>query len=599
MVRAGAQDSPPSSQDVDQSGQSQQNQPQQDQSQPNQDQQNPPQPPQQAPLPAAPPPGVSSAPATLHGVVRNAVTGEGIPRALVQIEGDAQTGALTDGDGRFAIFGLRAGPVEVAVFKPGFFNTASQMESGPRRNGEPGPPQNVLVAAEMPDVEFTLAPTGSIRGRIDLSTGDPADGIEVVLVRRVVQDGRATWQWETGTKTRSDGAYRFGGLPDGQYELYTLPSLDGEAAALLSPEQARTAGRWGYPTVAWPGTRDYSDAQAIPVAHGADVQANFLLTRQPFERVTAQVTLPHGTAAESSGNFAVQVTDGNGRDLPYNARYDAKAHTVQAALPEGNYALTVTSNDLPAGFEGLQSDRPAIPGVLAGSVDFAVADHAVTGLRVPLSAPAQPRVDVTINRSGTGASPASNSQIAVNVDSAGGLIGGAMGTQLAAGPAGGPLQATSVQPGAYWVHTFLSGGGLCEQSFTAGGVNLGREPLTVGAGGAAVPLELTLRDDCAQLTLTLPENLAGFAAGVEPFYTVYAVPDFDYTSDVRPVVLRPSVSARATLDGLTPGNYHVYVIAGDSHLEYRNPAALASLAGQAVTLGPGATATLVLEAPGQ
>src|SRR5580693_5148250 len=57
---------------------------------------------------------------TLQGVVRNAATGEPLPRALVQIEGDAATGTLTDGEGRFEIPGVAAGPETVRVVKPGF-----------------------------------------------------------------------------------------------------------------------------------------------------------------------------------------------------------------------------------------------------------------------------------------------------------------------------------------------------------------------------------------------------------------------------------------------------------------------------------------------
>src|SRR5215470_11745443 len=48
--------------------------------------------------------------ATIHGMVKNAATGEPLPRALVRIEGDAVSGALTDGDGRFEISGVPLGP---------------------------------------------------------------------------------------------------------------------------------------------------------------------------------------------------------------------------------------------------------------------------------------------------------------------------------------------------------------------------------------------------------------------------------------------------------------------------------------------------------
>jgi Carboxypeptidase regulatory-like domain len=546
--------------------------------------------------PAAPAPLVDRTLATLHGVVRNAVTGDGVPRALVRVEGDANTGVLTDGDGRFEISGVAVGPQSVSVSRPGFFNPAYG-ENAEARPGDPGPPHNVLVAAAMADVEFTLAPTGAIRGRLDLSTGDPADGINVALLKRVVQDGRAQWQSAGTTQTRSDGTYRFGGLADGEYEVFTMPALDSDSLALLvAPGKGGAAERWGYASLYYPGAREPSGAQAIRLAHGAEAEANFLLTREPFETVTASVVMPQPGAAKAMMSCSAQVMDGAGHELNYVAQYDQAAHTVQAALPEGNYSMLVAAAGFPVSLNGGMRTLNFLPSLWMGELDFAVAERPVTGLRVALSAPASAPVDVTVNRSGT--TPAGAGQVAVMVSPAAAGTSGALVSQYAGGPADGPLQGTLVQPGTYWLHTYVSGG-LCESSFTAGGANLAREPLTIGLSGVTVPLELTLRDDCAHLTLSLPESAMTLAAGDERFYTAYAVPDFDFTRDLSPVVLRPSVSGTATLNDLTPGNYHVYTFAGDVRLEYRNRAALGALStpGQAVTLGPGATDTLVLEAP--
>jgi hypothetical protein len=565
--------------------------------QPQQDQPLQDQPPGEA-APAAPAQLVDRTLATLHGVVRNAVTGDGVPRALVRVEGDANTGALTDGDGRFEISGVAVGPQSVSVSRPGFFNPAYG-ENAEARPGDPGPPHNVLVAAAMADVEFTLAPTGAIRGRLDLSTGDPAEGINVALLKRVVQDGRAQWQSAGTTETRSDGTYRFGGLADGEYEVFTMPALDSDSLALLvAPGKGDATERWGYASLYYPGAREPSGAQAIRLAHGAEAEANFLLTREPFETVTASVVLPQAGAAREMMSYSAQVMDGAGHELNYVAQYDQAAHTVQAALPEGNYSMLISAAGFPVSLNGGMRTLNFLPSLWMGELDFAVAERPVTGLRVALSAPASAPVDVTVNRSGT--APTGAGQVAVMVSPAAAGTSGALVSQYAGGPADGALQGTIVQPGTYWVHTYVSGG-LCESSFTAGGANLAREPLTIGLSGVTVPLELTLRDDCAHLTLSLPESAMTLAAGDERFYTAYAVPDFDYTRDLSPVVLRPSVSGTATLNDLTPGNYHVYTFAGDVRLEYRNAAALAALAnpGQAVTLGPGATSTLVLEAPEQ
>jgi len=78
--------------------------------------------------------------------------------------------------------------------------------------------------------------------------------------------------------------------------------------------------------------------------------------------------------------------------------------------------------------------------------------------------------------------------------------------------------------------------------------SLAREPLFVGpsAGSAAEPDPTRrLRQPDAFAT----GQLAGRVIGEEPFYTVYAVPDFDSTSDVVPQTLRPFYRGTVTLTG--------------------------------------------------
>ena len=147
------------------------------------------------------------------------------------------------------------------------------------------------------------------------------------------------------------------------------------------------------------------------------------------------------------------------------------------------------------------------------------------------------------------------------------------------------------------MHTLVYGKGLCAGTLNANGPNLAREPLVLSFSGSPTPMEFTLRNDCAQLNLSLPASAAALVPGIEPVYTVYVVPDFDTTADVQPVTLRPSSGGSLTVEGLTPGGYHVYTFAAPVELEYRNPAALAQLRGQPVTLTPGAAENLVLEVP--
>jgi hypothetical protein len=548
----------------------------------------------QQPNEAAQPTTLDRTLATLHGVVRNAATGEVLTRALVRVEGDADTGALTDAEGRFEIPNIPVGPQSVSVEKPGFLDYSSAAAGGgngartilvPVAAGN----HNVMVAAEMPDVVFALAPTGAIRGQVELSTGDAAEGISVGLAKRDVENGRVVWQARRGTKTRSDGTFRFGELPEGEYAVYSEPAMDSD----VDGTPGGMGQRWGYRSVYYPDAREPSGAAKIEVTSGQETQVNMTLTLEPFQTVTATVIGLQGSGGERGGmNLSASVLDSAGHQLLYPAQYDERSHAVQAELPDGNYTLVVSSREQTEHRGGAGSRST---GILAGSVDVNVAGRPVPNLRVALSAERASPIQVIVERNGT--SPISTGPISVLVNQAGGWIDDGMMSSFADGTIPGPLESVYTGPGAYWVHTHNQRG-LCVASFTAGGANLAREPLAIGVSGVATPMELTVRDDCAGLQLSLPENLGSITAGDEPFYTVFAVPDFDSTVDAEPVTLRPSTGGTATLADLTPGNYHVYTFAGSVQLAYRDSEALASLHGQAVTLSPGETSNLVLEAPG-
>jgi hypothetical protein len=154
-------------------------------------------------------------------------------------------------------------------------------------------------------------------------------------------------------------------------------------------------------------------------------------------------------------------------------------------------------------------------------------------------------------------------------------------------------------PGSYWVQASANRTGTCLGAVTAGGVSLGQTPLLVGPSGAAMPVEVVVRTDCASLNLQLPATADTGAPGEEPTYYVYLVPEFDSVAALEPLPLRPSAGGSATIANLTPGPYRVLVFDAPHQLEYRNPSAMGTYAGssQAVTLSPGATSSLLLELP--
>ena len=540
---------------------------------------------------------------TVHGVVRNGggPSGPGSPlaRVLVRINGDAAAGVLTDGDGRFEIPDVPEGPQEFSVVKPGYVDA---MEAGANNASwhPPGFGQNVIVAPEMGDLVFTMDPLNSIVGQIQLSTGDAADGIQVMLLKRTVQDGRAVWQVASAAKTNSEGVYRFGELTDGLYAVFTQPTMDNEGSAdLVEKGSANNIVRQGYATDFYPEARDLAGAAKIRLSGGEQAQANMTLTLEPFQTVTATLTMPGTRNQEAS----IQVLDAQGHPLPYPAEYDSATHTVQAALPDGSYSLLATRlpnllriatarND--RSFTLTQLDSHA----LMGEVNFIVAGRAVSNLRVPMAVSGTSPVQISVTHDPNSTAQQQRQEdphVFVTLSQAGGSTSDGMVSSYAEGPLPGPLESTGVTPGSYWVHTSIAPNTLCEASFNAGGASLAREPLVLGVGGTTAPLILSLRDDCAKLTLILPASVT-MTAGIERFFTVYVVPDFDSTVDIVPQTLRLSTGGRVTISGLTPGNYQVYTFDHPLALEYRNPSVLQQYPSQAVTLSPNAEAELTLEA---
>jgi Carboxypeptidase regulatory-like domain len=533
---------------------------------------------------------------TVQGVVHNAVSGDPLPNTLVEIEGDANTGALTDGEGHFEIPGVPVGPQTIRVAKPGFRDRPYATEEPGLQTD--GPAHSVLLAAQMANLTFSLSPDCAIHGHIELSTGDPAENIPVVLLKQGVRNGRAVWAVAANTRANGDGAYRFGGLPDGVYALYTQPTLESEpAVSVVAAGSAARVARSGYPAVFYPDARDLTLAGRIRLSLGAEAEANINLALEPFHPVSAFVGAQSqaseaGKVSQPGGADAV-VMDISGHALPYVVQYDEVSHSLQANLPDGSYMMLALAR-------GGGGGRPKS---MAGTVEFTVAGRNLSGLHIPLRPPSAVTVHLRLLHSPDSTSPTVTSNnpadlVNLNLDSADGVPMISFDTIWSMENGADGITFTAL-PGSYWLSAYLPHKGFCAGPFSAGGANLAHEPLALSLASQPPPLEITLRDDCASLTLALPATQSTFLPGDEPFFTVYVVPDFDTVQDIPPMTMHPSSGPTLNLDSLTPGSYHVYTFDTPAHLEYRSPAALAALpsAGQQVTLSAGAPASLVLEVP--
>jgi len=537
---------------------------------------------------------------TVHGVVLNASTRQPLSRALVKLSTGLAIGALTDGEGRFEISGVPTGLQTFDVVKPGFRGIAASANFGVPAF------HFVRVAADMLDLTFALAQENAIYGQVTLSTGAPASDIGLTLIKKTIQEGRAVWTEVENRVTNPGGEFRFSGLEDGTYLLMTAPAFNNERADSPSCGGSAPVELSGFPIMFHGESSELAGAAQIVVAGGQSSRANLALHLSSFHFVRATMSkMPSG----ADWQFTSTILDLNGLLLKYPLRQDQAEHAFCAYLPDGSYILTV---------EGTPGGNPGERGLVMtrqqktlmavnGRLDFSVEGRANTHLHIPLSSGATTPVHVRYEPG-----PPSRKQ----ADSDERQVGFELDTlQLVATPvttiiALGEAPPSSVQidndvyelgmavHGAYWIHASANRAGTCIGSVTAGGQSLAQTPWIAGPAGTGTDIEVVVRTDCAKLNLQLP---AGFAtnSGEEPTLYIYAIPDFDSVANVNDVQLQQSDDRTATLGDLTPGTYRVFVFDRPRNLEYQNPAALNGLTGssQRVTLAPGGSANLVIEAP--
>jgi len=129
--------------------------------------------------------------------------------------------------------------------------------------------------------------------------------------------------------------------------------------------------------------------------------------------------------------------------------------------------------------------------------------------------------------------------------------------------------------GVYWVRAHSSHG--YPASIRSGNLDLLHQPLVVGSGGGASPIEVTMRDDTAEISGTVegvippPEAVgASGAAGLRGH--VYFIPLPDSPGQFTEVWVMPDGTFVSS--GLAPGAYRVLAFDRELDLEYRNPEAM-------------------------
>ena len=504
---------------------------------------------------------------TIRGKVLNSVTHEPIARALVFSQ-DNRFATLTDDRGRFEFVfaggeGERAGGVSVqnvVLFarKTGFLrNDYGQ--------------QIFQAGGTQPELTIALEPEALVVGHVSLPGSDAFDRIQVELFRRQVREGREHWDSAGTVMSRSDGEFRFAELQAGSYKLVTHELLDRDPLTFNPSGQL-----YGYPPAYYPSAAGFATASIIRLSAGSAFRANISLERRAYYPVKMTVAnVPTGMS------IGISVSPLASQGPGYSLGYNVAEQSILGALPEGTYLVraTIYGRDAMTGVSTLTVKGSAVRGPVMtmlpdGSIPVTVQEefqNAETSAQGPMS------VDSTRSRSGN-----ERRRNYLNVS----LIpledfGSAPGASLRP-PEGpdddSPLVIENVQPGRYRVVVNTTIG--FASSITSGGTNLLRQPLVVGEGSTTAPIEITVRDDGAEVEGTIERTPAGrgdktgFTSPGASQGNVYFVPKDDDTGQFRVAWL--SVDGTFQVHELPPGVYRIFAFDRQQpDLEYASEEAMA------------------------
>lgn len=514
---------------------------------------------------------------SIRGVVLNSATREPIARALVTSAGNAYAG-LTDDQGRFS-FTLPSDLSFGGSFhagKPGFLeDERSNVGVSIFPNSESNP-----------ELLFTLTPESLITGRVTLPRAGSFDRISVELYRRQVTDGRGRWIPAATERARTKGDFRFAGLSAGTYKIFTGELLDHDP---LTADSDPDGPQFGYPPAYFPTASDFSSSAPINLATGQTFQAELTPNLRRYYNI--KIAIPNARPGEGVN---ITVAPSNHYGPGFSLGFNGQDQAIEGMLPSGTYTVEAVS----------YGNSPA-----SGVLTFTVHDAPVltpTLLLLPSqSIPVNLKeefVTASNNSSSTGLSDIS-AQNSITVRNSGSHVlhrrfptlnlSLLPAEDFSAHPAASlapidngdsTLRVNGALPGVYWLQIYQSRGYVA--SATSGGVDLLTNPLVLTPGGSTAPIDITLRDDAAEIEGTIENSSNEKSAHRQP-PAVYCIPLPDSNGTFTQASVQNNMqtnnaqanSAQPNYDqsihfqcpNLPPGSYRVLAFdSPQNQLEYRS-----------------------------
>lgn len=503
----------------------------------------------------------------LHGAVINAVTGQPVSGALVQLNGERPQ--FSGSEGTFAFSDVVRGQYMVTARKPGFFTRAEATRGNDWSD-------SLTTVPYEGDVTVKMFPEAIIYGEVKNEAGDPVEGITVGVQRWETTNGRRRLQPNGESSTDDEGNFRISELTPGTYYIVFENSRGG--TLIFSTARARSARRrpqdGGFGLQYYPGVADVASATPISVRAGAQFHISQILTPLRLFQIAGAVPM-----AYLDGSFNINVFNSSGANVDNLTRIDPKTGEFRiAGIPAGNYLLAANIWR-PAADDNENRSRP-----LTAWLQISV-NSDISGLVLPFGNSVSIPIQIQDETSGVNSSGPHRVYVEMSSKDFPQLSRGAQAPRIQNDDENaGRIE--NLAPSTYSVEAHSQFPGYVAD-LRCGSVDLLREDLTVAAGASLPDIEVTVRDDGAELDGTITQNGQPASGNVIIYSQAYP----------KRSILIPASQGSFSAVNLPPGSYQVVAVKDASDLEFTNPAALQQYLTHAtsVTLGPRDKSAVQLE----
>jgi protocatechuate 3,4-dioxygenase beta subunit len=488
----------------------------------------------QRPQPA-PPTGPPQLPGSVAGKVTNALTGEPVKRATVNLRGPTGYVTVSDASGNFIFDNVQ--PAD-------YYFASADSEGYVNQGGRQPAAIKVAPQQEVKDIALQLTPLSVISGKVLNDDGEPLQGANVQTLSYQYQNGVRRLIGTGSGSTDDRGQYRIFDLMPGHYFVVaTMRALTPAVAG--APEHIHsTVPEEGYARSYHPGAAEISQASQIDVKPGAEMNGvDFKLRKVAVYHIRGTI-VDAQTRQPVRANIQLQECENgafNGFGMQTGAAVQPNGNFDMKSIVAGSYCLIVRQG----GQRGLFARQT-----------ITVKNEDINGVVLSVSAGIEVQGSITID----GTPPANLPRVFVRLES----VDGMMGSQNPEMKPDSTFTIANVFPGPYNVVVQGVSQQMYVKSLQYGNQDVSNGKIQVGEAGSA--LGVTLGTDPGQVSGTVQASSGGPAARFTGI--VAAAGGNEDRRDLQRIFGGQDGSFRAA--GLAPGDYKVFIFEGDNFQDLQN-----------------------------